>query len=130
MNPFLSALAIGIAALLAGGLNMIRKPQTHRRDRRRLDPSQVPQPTPIVATVSSTGTTNVSIAFDQPVVVKDTIGIAVEDLTVSEQVVVDAQHLTLVASGNVAGKEWTLPTNDPAVRNAQGGFVAAATGTF
>ena len=96
---------------------MVRKPLRHDRDRRRLDPSNVPQPTPIVATVTSTGTTNVSIEFDQPCIIKGTFPILVDGDPCTGQVVVDNRHITLVASGNVAGKVWTIPANSAGVRN-------------
>lgn len=109
---------------------MIRKALRHGRNRRAKDPSSLPQPTPIVATVSSTGTTNITIDFDQPVSVSGKFGIEVDDLTTSGQVVTSPTQITLVASGNVATKDWTIPVNDPNVRNAQGGYVASANGTF
>lgn len=109
---------------------MIRRKLVTRFNRRRPDPSQLPVAGAVACVVTSTGTTNVTLTFDRPVVVNGTFGNTVETLTLVSQTVVSPTVVTQVWSGNVATHDWAIPSNDPAIRSTTGGYVASATGTF
>jgi len=103
---------------------------THRRNRRKLGRGQFPQIPTVTVAVTSTGTTNVTLTYSRPVVVRSTPGIAVAGLTINSYAIVSPTVVTCVASGTVATKAWTYAANDDNVSPSQGGFVAAASGTF
>lgn len=109
---------------------MIRRKLVNRPNRRLPDPSNMPRAGAIQATVTTSGGSNVTVDFDRPVGVDGTFGIIVDGDPCTDQVVVSPTQITLVASGAVAGNDWTIPSYDPAVRSQTGGYVAAAAGTF
>lgn len=109
---------------------MIRAPYRHSRSRRVLTQGQNP-PTPTIGvTVTSTGTTNFTMTFNQPVVITGTIQSTVATKTLVSQTVVSSTVVTQAWSGNVTGLAYTVPTNDPAVRSASGGRLLGVAGTF
>jgi hypothetical protein len=100
------------------------------RNRRQLSLGSLPTPTAAVGTFT-VSTVTVSVAFNVPVVVKGIpAGFSVADVTVNAVHQVDAQHITMTLSGSGAGKAWAMLANDPAIRTRDGGYVAAAAGTF
>lgn len=109
---------------------MLTSPYKHRRSRRVLTQGATP-PTPSIAvTVTSTGTTNFTMTFNQPVVISGTIQSTVATRTLVSQTVVSSTVVTQVWSGNVTGLAYTVPTEDPAVRSASGGRLLGTSGTF
>jgi predicted DNA repair protein MutK len=102
----------------------------HRRNRRKLGRAQQPAVPPVVATVSSTGTTNMRLTFDRPVVVTGNIGTTVATRTLVSQTVTSPTQVNQVWSGNVATLAYTVPAADPNVTGSQGGKLAGASGTF
>lgn len=104
--------------------------KVHRRNRRKLGRGQYPSGPTIGVTVTSTGTTNVTLTFNQPVVISGTIGNTVATRTLVSQTVVSATVVTQVWSGNVATLAYTVPANDPAVKSSAGGQLVGTSGTF
>lgn len=104
--------------------------QIHRRNRRRLGRGQYPIAAAIGVAVTSTGTTNLTMTFNQPVVISGTIGNTVATRTLVSQNVVSPTVVTQVWSGNVATLAYAVPANDPAVKAATGGTLAGVSGTF
>lgn len=102
----------------------------HRRNRRKLGRGQYPQTANVACTVTSTGTTNMTMTFDRPVVVSGRILATVATRTFVSQTVVSPTVVTQVWSGNVATLAYTVPANSPVVASAQGGRLAGAAGTF
>jgi len=102
----------------------------HRRDRRTFGRGQFQPPLGGHVTVTSSGTTNLTMTFSQPVVVTGTIGTTVAGLTLVSQTVVSPTVVTQAWSANVTGLAYTFPANDPHVGTYQGGKVAGASGTF
>lgn len=106
--------------------------KVHRTSRRKLGRGQYPPSPPasiVTTTVTSTGTTNVTLTFSAAVVPPTAPPITVTGLTLSTQVIVSPTQITYVASSNVAGLAYNLPTG--AILPASGGgTVAGAAGTF
>jgi len=103
----------------------------NRRSRRVMPRGQgAGIPVGATAVLTSTGTTNVTITFSQPVVVTGTLGMTVATLTLVSQTVVSPTVVTQVWNGNVATHLGTLPANDPNVATYQGGKVAGTSVTF
>lgn len=109
---------------------MLTRPYKHSRSRRVLTQGQNPPAPTIGVTVTSTGTTNFTMTFNQPVVISGTIQSTVATRTLVSQTVVSATVVTQVWSGNVATLDYSVPTNDPAVRSASGGRLLGVAGTF
>jgi hypothetical protein len=110
---------------------MIIRTPSRRRNRGSFDPSNVPVGTPAVAT-SAVATNKWSIAFSVPVAVRGVpASFKVNGVGATAVTVTDAQHVLLTFAVNVAaGQTWVIGANDPAIRTANGGFVASAAGTF
>jgi hypothetical protein len=104
--------------------------KVHRPSRRHLTKGQQPQASGVQVAVTSTGTTNVTLTFNRPVVVTGTIGVTVATLTLVSQTVVSNTVVTQVWSGNVATHAFVVPAGDPHVGTYQGGPVLGSTGTF
>lgn len=104
--------------------------KVHRPSRRKLGRGQFPLSLGITAAITSSGTTNLTITFSRPVVVKGTIGTTVATRTLVSQTVVSATVVTQVWSGNVTALAYTLPSNDPHVSSYQGGALVGTSGTF
>lgn len=102
----------------------------HRRNRRKLGRGQYPAVPGIVATVTSSGTTNVTLTFHSPVIVSGNVGNTVATRTLVSQTIVSPTVVTQVWSGNVTGLAWTVPAGAPNVRGVNGGMLAGASGTF
>jgi hypothetical protein len=102
----------------------------HRRNRRKLGRGQVP-PLPVaVPTISTSGTTNLTMNWNVPVVVRGNIGTAVATRTLVSQTIVSPTQVTQVWSGNVTGLAFSLPANDPNVSSSIGGATAGTAGVF
>lgn len=110
---------------------MIRVAQNvHRRNRRKLGRGQYPIANSVGVTVTSTGTTNMTITFAVPVVISGTIPSTVATRTLVSQTVVSPTVVTQVWSGNVATLAYTVPGSTPNVTSYTGGKLAGAAGTF
>lgn len=105
-------------------------PKVHRRNRRKLGRGQYPQAASVALTVTSTGTTNVTLTFAAPVVVSGRIMGTVATLTFVSQTVVSSTVVTQVWSAAVSGHAYNFPAAQETVATAQGGSNAAASGTF
>jgi hypothetical protein len=105
-------------------------PKVHRASRRHLGRGQFPSATGVAVTVTSTGTTNVTLTFARPVVVTGTIPVTVATKTFVSQTVVSQTVVTQVWSGNVTGLAYAVPANPATVQTNQGGAVIGTTGTF
>lgn len=104
--------------------------KVHRPSRRKLGRWQYPTNSGTTVAVTSTGTTNVTLTFAQPVVVTGDIGVTVAGLTLVSQTIISPTVVTQTWSANVATHAFAVPANDPHVSTYQGGGVAGATGTF
>jgi hypothetical protein len=116
----------------------VQKTKVHRVNRRRLDKS-VP-PTATLATATNViASTKWRMTLNVPFVLNGTPqtfkcsaasgGSATQVATAISVVNPTTLDLTF-ATGPVSGSAWAIGMNDPAIRTAQGGFVAAANGTF
>lgn len=110
---------------------MLKKPFFHRRNRNNLDPSNRPSGT-FATAVNSIATTKWAVEFSVPVVVRSLpTDWTVNGASPTDYTVVDAQHITLTFSTSVAaGQTYVIPAGSLSVRTMNGGYVAAATGTF
>jgi hypothetical protein len=100
------------------------------KNRRSLGRNRTSAVPPAIPTITSTGTTNLTITFNVPVVVRGTIGTTVATRTLVSQTVVSPTVITQVWSGNVATLAYTLPANQANVRTSLGGLTAGVAGTF
>lgn len=85
---------------------------------------------PAVPTVTSTGTTNVTITFNIPVVVRGNLSNTVATRTLVSQTQTAPNVISQVWSGNVTALAWTLPANQTNARTSYGGLTAGTAGTF
>jgi hypothetical protein len=108
----------------------VLKANVHRRGRRRLTRDQQARQPAASVTVTSTGTTNVTLTFGSPVVVAGNMENTVTGLTLVSQTQPSPTVVTQVWSGNVSAKTYSVPAADPAVTTFTGGTNASATGTF
>ena len=110
---------------------MLRKAIVHRRNRFALDPSTRPLGT-FATTVNTVSTNKWAVAFSVPVVVKALpTDWKVNGASPTAVTVVDSQHVLLTFAVNVAaGQTYVIPASSANVRTANGGYVAAAAGTF
>lgn len=104
--------------------------KVHRVNRRKLGRGQFPNSLGTTVTLSSTGTTNITMTFARPVVVKGNIPVTVATRTLVSQTVVSPTVVTQVWSGTVATFLTTFPANAANVTTQQGGGVAGASATF
>lgn len=102
----------------------------HRPSRRKLGRGQVALPAGVIATVTTTGTTNVTVTFAAPVIVTGNLPLTVSGLTIVSQTIVSPTVVTLVMSGNVAGKTWVLQAAQQNCATYQGGPLLGCSGTF
>lgn len=116
----------------------VQRTKVHRVNRRDPDRSAQPGYTLITATNSIVGG-KWRMVLNVPVVVSGipttfraaaTSGGAVTQAPTAVSVVTPTTIDLTFASGPVSGSGFTIPMNEPAIRNSTGGFVAAATGTF
>lgn len=104
--------------------------KVHRRNRRKLGRGQYPAIPGVTCVITSTGTTNLTMTFNRPVVVSGTIPTTVATRTLSSQTVVSPTVVTQVWSGNVATLAYSLPANAANVRSSTGAGVTGSSGTF
>jgi hypothetical protein len=104
--------------------------KTHRISRRKLGRGQYPPSSAIIPTLTTTGTTNLTITFNRPVVVTGVIPCTSAGLTIVSQTVVSSTVVTQVWSAPIAAATVSIPPNAPNVSSYQGGAVAGATVTF
>lgn len=105
-------------------------PKVHRVSRRKLGRGQTNAATGVTCTITSSGTTNLTMTFSRPVVVTGTIPTTVATRTLVSQTVVSGTVITQAWSGNVTTLAYALPSNAANVKTYQGGMVAGTTGTF
>lgn len=102
----------------------------HRRSRRTLGRGQTPPTATVGVVASSTGTTNVTLTFARPVVVRGNLSNTVATRTLVSQTMTAPNVVTQVWSGNVAALAYTVPYGMPNLSGQQGGTNAGAAGTF
>lgn len=105
-------------------------PKVHRKNRRKLGRGQFATATGVGCTITSSGTTNLTMTFARPVVVTGTIPTTVATKTLVSQTVVSPTVVTQVWSGNVTGLAYTLPAGAANVATYQGGPTLGTSGTF
>ena len=110
---------------------MLRRAIINRRARNESDPSNRAVGTFAIAT-NTVATNKWAVAFNVPVVVKALPSDwKVNGVSPTAVTLVDAQHITLTFAVNVAaGQTYVIPASSGGVRTANGGYVAAAAGTF
>lgn len=109
---------------------MISRQKTHRMNRRKLGRGQITDGVNVSATLTSTGTTNVTLTFDKPVVVRGNLANTVATRTLVSQTIVSPTVVTQVWSSNVTGLAYNLPANDPNLSSVLGGTNSGVSGTF
>ena len=105
-------------------------PKVHRTNRRKLGRGQVSGALGITVAVTSTGTTNVTLTFNRPVIVTGTIPMTVATLTFVSQTIVSPTVVTQVWSGNVTTHAYNVPSAPSTVSSYQGGQLVGTSGTF
>jgi hypothetical protein len=109
---------------------MIRRTNPRRRNRRQIDPSQRPPVTNATGT-PSVAATKLQLDFNLPMTITGTPAITVAGHLPTAVAINSATRITLTYATNVAtGQAWVIPANDPSMRTQNGGYVAAASGTF
>jgi hypothetical protein len=106
--------------------------KVHRPSRRKLPRGQHTQAPSAIATLTPSGS-NVTIAFDQPVVVYGNLDLNLGGGTVPtlvSQTVLSTTAVLQVYSGAVATHTWAISGVNTKVRTYLGGSVAPAAGTF
>lgn len=104
--------------------------KVHRTNRRKLGKNQSPTMNGVAVAVSSSGTTNLTMTFNRPVVVTGNIPSTVATRTLVSQTIVSPTVVTQVWSGNVTALAYTVPAGAANVSTYQGGPVMGTTGTF
>jgi hypothetical protein len=117
-------------AILIAGSSIVRRSIVHRASRRVLGRGQYARQVNTVPVLSSTGTTNVTITFDQPVVISGTLLNTVATRTLVSQTVVSPTVVTQVWSGTVATLASNFPANDANCRTRLGGSNSGVSQTF
>lgn len=109
---------------------VLRANIVHRRSRRRLSPGQVPGAQFVTVVVTSTGTTNATLTYSRSVVLRGIPTMTIAGLTLVSAALTAPNVVSIVASGTVATKAYSVAGNDPNVSPVQGGTTAGAAGTF
>lgn len=109
---------------------VLRTPNVHRRNRRRLGPGQISTSAVVFPVVTSTGTTNMRLTYSRPVVLRGNPTVTVATRTIVSSVLSAPNVVDVTMSGNVTGLAYTAAANDPNVSPVQGGAVIGAAGTF
>lgn len=105
-------------------------PKVHRPSRRKLGKGQFPIANNFTCAVTSTGTTNVTLTFNKPVLIRGNLSNTVTTRTLVSQTVVSATVVSQVWSGNVTTLAYAVPSADVNVTNYQGGQLVGTGGTF
>jgi hypothetical protein len=109
---------------------MIRRKLVTRRNRRREDPSQRPQPVNAVATPTISGG-NVLLTFDVPVTLAGIPQITNEGVAPTAATRPTPTTVLLdYAAPVVATDVLDIPANDPAIRTSTGGYAEPLRHTF
>jgi hypothetical protein len=116
---------------MPAGIVNRRSPSRNRQSRRKNIAVSVPQPTTPIRIVSASATGAVAtVGFDQPIALKgipawttDLVGV-----TAISAVRTNATTIAITFSGALtAATALNIPYEEPAVRNASGGFVSTST---
>lgn len=105
-------------------------PNVHRRNRRKLGRGQTPGGGDASVTVTSTGTTNATLTFSQPVVVRGNLDNTVAGKTLVSQTQTSPTVVSQVWSGNVTGLAYTVPAGMANISTVKGGQNSGTSGTF
>ena len=104
--------------------------KVHRVNRKKLGRGQFTQIAAATFAMTSTGDT-ATLTFDVPVIVEDTIPLAVSGgVTLVSQTVVSATVVRQLFSGPLAGLTWSVAGGTGQVATFQGGGLASSSGTF
>lgn len=106
------------------------KTQPHRRNRRKLGRGQFPPSASLGCVVTSTGTTNATLTFSRPVVVRGNLTNTVATRTLSSQTQTSPTVVSQTWSGNVTGLAYSVPAAMPNLSGVQGGVNSGVSGTF
>jgi hypothetical protein len=102
----------------------------HRRNRRKLGRGQFPPNSTVGVVQSSTGTTNVTLTFARPVVVRGNLTNTVATRTLVSQTQTAPNIVSQVWSGNVTALVGTVPAAMPNLSGVIGGTNASNVLTF
>lgn len=108
-------------------------PKVHRTSRRKLGRGQYPTAggaNSVGCILTTTGTTNLTMTFNKPVIVTGTIPVTSPGLTIVSQTIVSSTVVTQVWSASIAAATMTLPGNAANVASYQGGGVTGSVVTF
>jgi len=111
---------------------IMRRPVTHRPDRRKNPEANKPQPTaPITVTGASIAGSVLTLTFDQPVALKGVPNYAIVGVVGADAVSAVRTTPTTVAitydTALLGATSVTIPYEEPAIRNSSGGFVRNST---
>lgn len=104
--------------------------QTHRRDRRKLGRGQYPSVATVGVVVTTTGTTNATLTFARPVVIRGNLTNTVATRTLVSQTQTSPTVVSQTWNGNVTGLAYAVPAAMPNLGGVQGGVNGSASGTF
>jgi hypothetical protein len=104
--------------------------RVHRASRRKLGRGQFPNSLGCTVTLTTTGTTNLTMTFSRPVVVTGIIPTTSSGLTIISQTIVSPTVVTQVYSATIAAATVVFPANAANVTTQQGGGVAGNQITF
>ena len=111
--------------------NLIKLPNRKSLlNRRRLGRGQQTSAVDTIPTITSSGTTNVTLTFNKAVVVRGNLSNTVATKTLVSQTVVSSTVVTQVWSGNVTGLAYNLPASDANLSTTLGGGNSGVSGTF
>jgi hypothetical protein len=104
--------------------------KVHRVKRNKLGRGQFPQSLGTTVTLTTTGSTNLTMTFARPVIVSGTIPVTSAGLTIVSQTIVSPTVVTQVWSASIAAATMVFPGNAANVTTQQGGGVAGTSITF
>jgi uncharacterized membrane protein YfcA len=114
----------------------LKKPQ-RQRNRKKADPHALPPPSIAnVVSVTASGASQVTVVFDQPVLISGTSLPATwvfgtSNRSITALVSATSTSYVFTVSGTVASSQvYSIAGMDPAARTAMGGYVAAKSGTL
>jgi hypothetical protein len=109
---------------------VLRPNIVHRRSRRRLTRGAVAGADIVTVAVTSTGTTNATLTYSRPVVLRGLPALSVATRTLVSAALTAPNVVSVVLSGNATGLAYTVAGGDPNVTPSQGGAVSGTAGTF
>jgi hypothetical protein len=130
MIHLIFVLGLTAAAAAAAGFNIVGRTKKNRFNRRQLSHGQLPTPGTIPATITSVGTTQAQVVFAGVIVVASTPAYQVNGVAPTSVTNPTPGTFLLNYAATIATHTIVIPSNDPAIRTAQGGYVTAQSKTF